>query len=108
MSHIKLTTVCLLSELVIKCTLYHCLYVNEILVAESDLDEVERIKRQFTEHYEMKDLGELNYYLGMKFTRSEECIKIDQSGYIREILEKYSHLLRGKEGKTVNDDRKYK
>ena len=50
----------------------------------------------------MKDLGELNYYLGMKITRSEEYIKLDQSGYVREILEKYSHLLRGKEGKTVN------
>ena len=78
------------------------LYVDDILVAGSDLDEVERIKRQFTEHYEMKDLGELNYYLGMKITRSEEYIKLDQSGYVREILEKYSHLLRGKEGKTVN------
>ena len=36
----------------------------------------------------MKDLGELNYYLGMKITRSEEYIKLDQSGYVREILEK--------------------
>ena len=53
----------------------------------SDLNEVERIKRQFTEHYEMKDLGELNYYLEMKVTRSKEHIKLDQSGYIREILE---------------------
>ena len=38
----------------------------------------------------------------MKITRSEEYIKLDQSGYVREILEKYSHLLRGKEGETVN------
>ena len=53
------------------------LYVDDILVAGSDLDEVERIKRQFTEHNEMKDLGELNYYLGMKITRSEEYIKLD-------------------------------
>ena len=78
------------------------LYVDDILVAGSDLDEVERIKRQFTEHYEMKDLGELNYYLSMKITRSEEYIKLDQSGYVCEILETYSDLLRSKEGKTVN------
>ena len=50
----------------------------------------------------MKVFGELNYYLGMKITRSEEYIKLDQSGYDREILEKYSHLFRGKEEKTVN------
>ena len=82
--------------------MYLILYVDDILVAGLDLDEVERIKRQFTGHYEMKDLGELNYYLGMKITRSEESsswINLDQSGYVREILEKYSHLLRGKEGK---------
>ena len=59
------------------------LYVDDILVAGSDLDEVERIKRLFTEHYEMKDLGELNYYLGMQITRSEEYIKLDQSGYVQ-------------------------
>jgi hypothetical protein len=78
------------------------LYVDDILIAGSKMDEVDRIKRKFTEHYEMKDLGELNYYLGMKITRSEESIKLDQSGYTREILDKYSHLLRGKEGKIVN------
>ena len=68
------------------------LYVDDILVVGSDLDEVERIKQQFTEHYDMKDLGELNYYLGMKITRSEEYvyIKLDQSGCVREILEKNS------------------
>ena len=50
----------------------------------------------------MKDLGELNYYLGMKITRTEESIKLDQSGYVRDILEKYGYLLAGKEGKVVN------
>ena len=78
------------------------LYVDDILVAGSNLTEVERIKKQFTERYEMKDLGELNYYLGMKITRSKEFIKLDQSGYVREILEKYSYLLRGQETKTYN------
>ncbi len=39
------------------------LYVDDILVAGSNLEEVNRIKQQFTKRYEMKDLGELNYYL---------------------------------------------
>ena len=49
----------------------------------------------------MKDFGELNYYLGMKITRSEEYIKLDQSGYVREILEKYSHLLTSPSSTTM-------
>ena len=36
----------------------------------------------------MKDLGEIDYYLGVRITRTDEFIKVDQSGYIREILEK--------------------
>ncbi len=78
------------------------LYVDDILIAGSNIEEVDRIKRQFTKRYEMKDLGELNYYLGIKITRTEESIKLDQSGYVRDILEKYVHLLAGKEGKVVN------
>ena len=47
-------------------------------------------------------MGELNYYLGMKITSTDDFIKFDQAGYVREILEKYKHLLRGLETKTVN------
>ena len=50
----------------------------------------------------MKDLGELNYYLGMKIKRTQNAIKLDQSGYVRDILEKYGHLLAGKDEKVVN------
>jgi len=78
------------------------LYVDDILVAGSNLTEIERIKKQFTDRYEMKDLGELNYYLGMKISRTTQFIKLDQSGYIREILEKYNYLLAGQESKTYN------
>ena len=78
------------------------IYVDDILVVGSQLKEVERIKNQFTERYEMKDLGELNFYLGMKITRTSEFIKLDQNAYISEILEKYDYLLRGYESRTYN------
>ena len=78
------------------------LYVDDILIAGSDLQEVKRIKQQFTNHFEMKDMGELNYYLGMKITRTDDFIKLDQAGYVREILEKYKHLLRGLDSKRAN------
>jgi hypothetical protein len=77
------------------------LYVDDILVAGSNLEEVENIKRQFTKRYEMMDLGELNCYLGMKISRTKEYIKLDQSAYVRAILEKYGYLLAGKEGKLL-------
>jgi hypothetical protein len=56
---------------------------------------VKRIKQQCTDHFEMKDMGESNYYIGMKITKTDDFIKLNQAGYVREIiLEKYKHLLR--------------
>jgi hypothetical protein len=43
----------------------------------------------------MKDLGELNYYLGMKVTRTE----LDQHRYTLDILAIYNYLLQGHENK---------
>ena len=50
----------------------------------------------------MKDLGELEYYLGMKVTRTEEFITVDQKRYTLDMLKKYEYLLRGLESKTYN------
>jgi hypothetical protein len=47
-------------------TYFISLYVDEILVAVPNESKIEDIKHEFTTRYEMKDLGELNYYLGMK------------------------------------------
>ena len=52
--------------------------------------------------YEMKDLGELEFYLGMKITRTKECITVDQERYTPDTLQKYEYLLRGLENKNYN------
>ncbi len=77
-------------------------YVDDVLIAGSDLQEMKRIKQQFTDHFEMKDMSELNYYLEMNITRTDNFIKLDQAGYVCEILEKYIHLLRGLDSKKAN------
>ena len=73
------------------------LYVDDILVAGSDVNEINKIKQEFMNRYEMKDLGELNHYLGMKVTRTEEYIQVDQTQYIKDMIAKYSYLLDGLE-----------
>ena len=78
------------------------LYVDDILIAGSNLVEIEKIKQEFTTRYEMKDLGELEYNLGMKVTRTEDFITVDQKRYTLDMLKKYEYLLRGLESKTYN------
>jgi hypothetical protein len=76
------------------------LYVDDILVAGTDPSKIDEIKKEFTMRYEMKDLGELNYYLGMKITRTEDYIQLDQHRYTLDILAKYDYLLQGHENKN--------
>ncbi len=69
------------------------LYVDDILIAGSNPSKIAEIKSKFTSRYEMKDLGELNYYLGMKVTQTVDYIQLDQTSYTTDILAKYDHLL---------------
>ncbi len=76
--------------------------VDDILIAGFNLQEVKRIKQQFTDHFEMKDMDELNCYLGIKITRPDDFIKLEQACYVRDILDNYKHLLRGFDSKRAN------
>ncbi|KAK4397572.1 Retrovirus-related Pol polyprotein from transposon TNT 1-94 [Sesamum angolense] len=43
-------------------------------------------------HFDMKDLGEANFILGMKITKTGDGIFLDQSHYIDKILKKYNFI----------------
>ena len=51
--------------------------------------DIHSLKAALKAEYEMKDIGELTYFLGIQVHRDRELIHIDQSGYIRMILERY-------------------
>ena len=76
------------------------LYVDDIIIAGSNLDSIQNLKKKFTESFDIKDLGELNHYLGMKITRTYESIKIDQSTYAKDVVTRFEHLLSSNLDKT--------
>jgi len=45
-----------------------CLYVDDLIVTGSDVNEIEVFKSQMMTEFEMTDLGNLTYFLGMEFT----------------------------------------
>jgi hypothetical protein len=78
------------------------LYVDDILIASNKSDVINELKLSFTSRYDMKDLGEVNHYLGMRVTRSSDGIKIDQESYSEDILRRFSFLLDGFENKSFS------
>ena len=65
-----------------------CLYVGDSLIFGSNLHVIKETKNMLSSHFDMKDLGEANFILGMKITKTCDGIFIDQSHYIEKNLEK--------------------
>nr|KYP76530.1 Retrovirus-related Pol polyprotein from transposon TNT 1-94 [Cajanus cajan]KYP76536.1 Retrovirus-related Pol polyprotein from transposon TNT 1-94 [Cajanus cajan] len=63
-----------------------------MLVAGSNMDEINRLKTQLSEEFEMKDLGATKQILGMNISRnrSEGSLILFQEKYIGKLLEKFS------------------
>ena len=49
-----------------------CLYVDDLLLVNKYGDELVQIKRELSQMFDMKDLGELHYFLGVEFKRQED------------------------------------
>ena len=53
-------------------------YVDAIVMTGSGIEELEVLKKFLAEQFEIKELGALKYFLGMKVARSKEGIVISQ------------------------------
>ncbi|KAL0533786.1 hypothetical protein IC582_028057 [Cucumis melo] len=69
-----------------------CLYVDDMLIFGSNLHVINDVKSMLNVNFDMKDLGEADVILGIKITRFENGISLDQSHYIEKILKKYNYF----------------
>ncbi|KAA0060459.1 hypothetical protein IC582_014232 [Cucumis melo] len=69
-----------------------CLYVDDMLIFGSNLHVINDVKSMLSVNFDMKDLGEADVILGIKITRTENGIFLDQSHYIEKTLKKYNYF----------------
>ena len=67
------------------------LYVDDILIAGNDKDFVMDVKAWLSSSFEMKDMGEAAYILGVKISRdrSKRLLSLSQETYIKKVLERF-------------------
>ncbi|KAK9067917.1 hypothetical protein SSX86_012028 [Deinandra increscens subsp. villosa] len=70
---------------------YLLLYVDDMLVACAEIDQINETKELLMAEFEMKDLGEAKKILGMEIKRDRvnNELRLTQSGYIKKILKTF-------------------
>nr|GEZ15091.1 ribonuclease H-like domain, reverse transcriptase, RNA-dependent DNA polymerase [Tanacetum cinerariifolium] len=62
------------------------IYVDELFVTETSLELINEFKKRVASQFEMLDLGELTYYLGVEVDQEKDCVKIKRERYAMKIL----------------------
>ncbi|XP_019176341.1 PREDICTED: uncharacterized protein LOC109171741 [Ipomoea nil] len=97
-------------------------YVDDIVVASSDLNLIKQIKVQLNDSFQIKDLGSLKYFLGLEIARQKKGVAVSQRKYALELLEETgfsdskpvysptvpSHKLSKNEGDLLDDTTPYR
>ena len=66
------------------------LYVDDMLIFDSNMHVINETKNMLKSHFDMKDLGVANFILFMKITKTCNGIFLDQLHYVEKILRKYN------------------
>ena len=62
------------------------LYVDDLVITVADLGVIDPVKFQLTASFNMKDLWDLHYFLGIEVIRTPEGILISQRHYVLSML----------------------
>ncbi|XP_075498838.1 uncharacterized protein LOC142537165 [Primulina tabacum] len=77
-------------------------YVDDIVLTGDDKFEMQRIKAELAREFDMKDLGNLRFFLGMEIARNKDSISVSQRKYTLDLL-KETGMLGSKPADTPMD-----
>ncbi|KAM2959955.1 hypothetical protein FF1_029709 [Malus domestica] len=68
------------------------IYVDDMIITGDDCDEISRLQRNLAAEFEMKNLGDLKYFLGVEVARSSKGIFLSQRTYVLDLLKETGML----------------
>ena len=64
-------------------------YVDDLIITGNAKNLIDEIKEQLSQVFDMKDLGELHYCLGLEVWRNAGQTFVCQSKYVRDVLQRF-------------------
>jgi len=61
-------------------------YVDDIIITGDDEVEIKCMKENLSKEFEVEDLGQLKYFLGIEVARSPKGIVLSQRKYVLDLL----------------------
>ena len=61
-------------------------HVDDIILTGDDNEGIVKLKEGLTKEFEIKNMGNFKYFLGMEFARSKEGIVVNQRKYVIDLL----------------------
>lgn len=72
-------------------TVYILVYVDDIIITGRHIDIVQKVIKNLSVRFSLKDLGELNYFLGVEVLHKPNGLILTQTKYIKDLL-KETHM----------------
>ena len=68
------------------------LYVDDMLIVGSDIEEINNLKKQLSKQFTMKDLGAAKQILSMRIIRDKanDTLKLSQLEYVKKVLSRFN------------------
>ena len=65
------------------------IYVDDIILAGKDKTKVNKFKEKLKGRFKIKDVGELNTFLGINIKRKNRGLFLNQTYYLQKLLERF-------------------
>jgi Reverse transcriptase (RNA-dependent DNA polymerase) len=75
-----------------KITIIVLVYVDDIIIIENNNEEIKKVKKYLKREFDIKDLGQLSYFLGIEIATSSKGIFLSQRKYILDLLKEIGKL----------------
>ena len=72
--------------------IYLLLYVDDMLISSKSRSTIDKLKKDLSSEFEMKDLGEAKKMLGMEIERDRmsDKVSLTQKGYLQKVLQRFN------------------
>jgi hypothetical protein len=68
------------------CVTILVVYVDDMIITGNDPLNISQLKKNLSKEFEVKDLGQLRYFLGIEIARSPKGIVLSQRKYVLDLL----------------------